>query len=60
VIKDLGIYFESDFSFKFHYKKILNNSYIMLGFINRNTQHFKQPYKVLFTFIEKKTNKIGS
>jgi len=43
VIIDLGIYFESDFSFKFHHKTFLNKSYRMLGFINRNTQHFKQP-----------------
>jgi len=47
VIKDLGIHFESDFSYKFHHKNFLNKSYRMLGFINRNTHNFKQPSSLI-------------
>jgi len=44
VIKGLGIYFESNFSFEFHHKTILNKPSRMLGFINsRNTRNSKQP-----------------
>lgn len=44
VIKDLYIHFEStDLSLKFRHKAILNKSYEMLRFINRNTQYFKKP-----------------
>jgi len=61
-IKDLGIYFESDFSFKFHHKNILNKSYRMLGFINRNTQHFKQPssLKTLYCSLVRSSLEFGS
>lgn len=38
LIKDLGIHFELNLSFKLHYKTILYKSYKMLGFINENTQ----------------------
>jgi len=44
VIKDLGIHFEHDLSFKFNRKIVLNKSYKMLGFINRNTQEFENVY----------------
>lgn len=42
------MYFESDFLFKFHHKKILNKSYRILGFVIRNTQNFKQPSSLIY------------
>jgi hypothetical protein len=37
-IKDLGNYFEFNLSFKLYHNMIINKSYKMLGFINRNTR----------------------
>jgi len=42
-IKDLGVLFSSDLSFKLNHEHMLSRSYKMLGFINRNTQKFKNP-----------------
>jgi len=42
-IKDLGVYFNSDLSFKLNHEDMLSKSYKMLGFINRNTQKFRNP-----------------
>jgi hypothetical protein len=41
-IEDLGIYFESG-SFEINHKIIINKSFKMLGFINRNTKDFRNP-----------------
>lgn len=41
VIKDLGIYFTSNFTFRFHIDQIVSKSNRMLGFIHRTTKHFE-------------------
>jgi hypothetical protein len=62
VIKDLGVHFEHDLSFKYNHQLILNKSYKMLGFINRNTQQFKNVYclKNLFCSLVRPTLEFGS
>ena len=40
-IRDLGIYFKNDLSFKLNHCKIINKSLKMLGLINRNTKNSK-------------------
>lgn len=37
----LGVYFTNNLSFKLNLRMIINKSYKMLGFINRNTKEFK-------------------
>lgn len=41
-IKDLGITFESNLRFNLHYRNMVNKAYQMLGFLIRNSKHFKQ------------------
>lgn len=62
VIKDLGIYFESDLSFKTNHNMIINKSFKMLGFINRNTKDFKNPLclKTLYTSLVRSNLDFGS
>ena len=43
LINDLGIYLESDLSFKYNHKMIINKSFKTLGLINRNTKDFRNP-----------------
>lgn len=40
-IKDLGVHFSSDLSFRLNHEHLLSKSYKLLGFIHRNTQQFK-------------------
>jgi hypothetical protein len=40
-VRDLGIYFENDLSFKLNHSIIINKSLKMLGFINRSIKEFK-------------------
>jgi len=42
-IKDLGVHFSSDLSFKQNLEYMLSKAYKMLGFINRHTQQFNNP-----------------
>jgi len=39
--KDIGVYFDAKLDFKHHIYEKINNTYMMLGLINRN---FKQEY----------------
>lgn len=41
VIKDLGVHFESDLSFKLNHNLVMNKAFKILGFVSRNTQNFK-------------------
>lgn len=41
VIKDLGIHFKSDLSFTMNHNVIIKKAFKTLGFVNRNTQKFK-------------------
>lgn len=61
-IKDLGIHFDSDLGFKLNHKTILNKSYKMLGFLNRNTKEFKNPrcLKLLYTSLVRSNLEFGS
>ncbi|KAF0682225.1 Uncharacterized protein FWK35_00037378, partial [Aphis craccivora] len=61
-VKDLGIYFESDLSFKLNHSKIITKSLKMLGFINRNTKEFKNPIclKTLYISLVRSNLEFGS
>lgn len=53
-IKDLGVHFSSDLSFKLNHEHMLSKAYKMLGFIIRNTQQFKKSTSIktlYFSFI---------
>jgi len=52
-IKDLDVYFCSDLSFKLNHENMLSKSYKMLGFINRNTQKFRNlsTIKTIYCFL---------
>lgn len=43
IIKDLGIFFDSQLSFRPHYDYISKKGLQLLGFVTRNTRHFKRP-----------------
>lgn len=45
--KDLGVTFDSKDSFSTHISKITKKSYQLIGFIFRNTQHFKRPESLI-------------
>lgn len=51
-----------DFSYELHYKKILNKSFRMPGFIKRNTQNFKQlsSLKTLYCSLVRSSMEFGS
>lgn len=61
-IKDLGTYFESHLSFKINHKMIINKSFKVLGFINRNTKGFRNPLclKTLYTSLVRSNLDFGS
>ena len=40
--KDLGVTFQSNLRFNLHYQAILSKAFRMLGFIIRNTRHFRR------------------
>lgn len=56
-INDLGILFDSELTFSRHISKVTNDAFRMLGFVIRNSKHFKneQTFKTLyFSFIRSK------
>lgn len=53
-VKDLGIFIDCNMSFSLHINTITKKAFKLLGFINRNTKHFKNvnAFKnLLFSFI---------
>jgi len=46
-IKDLVVYFKNYLSFKLNHRMIINKSYEMLVFINRNTKKFKNTIYII-------------
>lgn len=51
VVRDLGVWFDSSLSFKFHYKNIVAKASRMLGFVMRTAKPFKQldTFKILYS-----------
>ncbi|KAL1448429.1 hypothetical protein WDU94_013865 [Cyamophila willieti] len=49
-IKDLGVYLDHDLKFSSHIDNVVSKGYRNLGFIQRNSRHFKNPktYKTLY------------
>lgn len=46
VMRDLGVYIDSKFSFSHHLEYVINKANSQLGFLKRNSTDFKDPYTV--------------
>lgn len=62
VIKDLGIHFQSDLSFKLNHNIVINKAFKTLDYVNRNTQNFKNIicHKTLYCSLVRSSLEFGS
>lgn len=50
IVKDLGVVFDEQLSFRSHYEQIINKGNQLLGFIVRSTKNFKKPQSLITLF----------
>ncbi|KAL0818744.1 hypothetical protein ABMA28_008072 [Loxostege sticticalis] len=50
VVRDLGVLFDEQLTFRPHYEQIIQRGNQLLGFIMRTTKHFKKPRSTLYLF----------
>lgn len=50
VVRDLGVDFDESLSFRFHYDRIVEKGFRLLGFITRITKGFKKPSSLITLF----------